>query len=324
MKWMLTLIGALALAACAPIQSTPSLNTNTPTLIVPSTTASPAPSAIASATPLPTATFTPAPPPCDPYSVDYCITAGHFVFQRPILDPLYDSVDPTYRYGSTAGGSRETHHGVEFPAPFGFPVYAAGDGEVIFAGPDNDAVYSPWPKFYGNLIVIQHADQLYTLYAHLSKLDVEARQTVKAGDKIGEVGMTGVALGPHLHFEVRDGNHNGEDYYQTSNPELWLIPKENSLGEPFGALVLAVVNAQQHYQFTPVTLQYYPDPNGDPQTSYDFTTYTAEVTRPGDNAGIGDLPPGRYRITLIFDGHLYERWVDVQSGKLTQVVIVVK
>ena len=62
--------------------------------------------------------------------MDYCITDGHFLFQRPIKSPANTSVDETYRYASTANGTRDPHHGVEFLNKFGTPVYAAGDGVV--------------------------------------------------------------------------------------------------------------------------------------------------------------------------------------------------
>jgi murein DD-endopeptidase MepM/ murein hydrolase activator NlpD len=75
---------------------------------------------------------------------------------------------------------REPHHGVEFLNKFGTPVHAAGDGAVQFAGPDEEAVYSPWRDFYGNVVVIHHADEMYTLYAHLSKVDVQVGDEVKA------------------------------------------------------------------------------------------------------------------------------------------------
>src|ERR1043165_5088078 len=58
---------------------------------------------------------------CDPFSVDYCITDGHFIFQRPIHPPANDRLDQSYLFGSTADGTREPHHGVEFPNPSGTP-----------------------------------------------------------------------------------------------------------------------------------------------------------------------------------------------------------
>src|SRR5688572_14772835 len=210
-----------------------------------------------------TPTALPTKTPCDPSQVDFCITEGHFILQRPVQPPANDLVDPTYRYGSTADGTREPHHGVEFPNASGTPVFAAAEGTILFAGPDQEAIYSPWANFYGNLVVIEHENELFTLYAHLSKIDVEANQKVFAAQKIGEVGRTGGAIGSHLHFEVRQGN--GEDYFAAQNPELWLIPPKDANGSPYGTLMLTVVGEDhQLIKFAKFTLEYYLDPSQSP------------------------------------------------------------
>lgn len=255
--------------------------------------------------------------------VDYCITEGHFRFQRPAHAPANTFVDITYRYGSTANRTRDPHHGVEFQIPFGTPVYAAGDGVVVFAGADEKAVYSPWPNFYGNVIVIQHPDRLYTLYAHLSKIDVAANQSVRAGEKIGEVGQSGSATGPHLHFEVRQGD--GADYSSAQNPELWLVPNPGENGQLLGAMEIAIQNGQgQLVRFAEVTLQKYDDQNQPVGNTLYSVTYDNSMLSGEENIGIGDLPSGRYRIAMQYGGWYRERWVEVQSGRLTQVVFVVK
>lgn len=298
------LISLFLLAACAPAPTAIALTAPSATLSVVSTlTATTVPSSVP---PSPSAT----PIPCDPLAADFCIVDGHFVFQRPIHPPANDSVERTYPYASTAGGTREPHHGVEFINGTGIPVYAAAYGEVIFAGPDEEAIYSPWKNFYGNVIVIRHADDLFTLYAHLSVMDVQAGQQVKVGEKIGEVGRTGGAIGSHLHFEVRRGDV--EDYFSALNPELWLAPKT---GE--GVLAISVVDAQGKYRRADITIQF----DGG---TYFIKTYEAGFLSMDENAALGGLKPGRYRIALLYGGRVYERWVDVQSGKLTQVVIVVK
>jgi hypothetical protein len=178
------------------------------------------------------------------------------------------------------------------------------------------AIYSPWRDYYGNLVVIQHQEDIFTLYAHLSKIDVKAGRQVQAGDKLGEVGQSGVAIGSHLHFEVRRGN--AEDFNSTANPELWLIPRPGN----HGALALTLDNDGRVVPQTAITLQRY-SASGQPVETYYFDTYHPSLEFGEENAGIGDLPAGMYRVTLIYNGHLYERWVEVQSGKLTQVVIVV-
>ncbi len=92
------------------------------------------------------------------------------------------------------GGS--PHEGIDISVPEGTTVGAAGDGKVIFAA-DHGA--------YGNVVIMQHADNYFTVYAHNSKLLVQEGQTVKAGEKIALSGSTGRSSGPHLHFEVRIG-----------------------------------------------------------------------------------------------------------------------
>ncbi|HVV52287.1 MAG TPA: M23 family metallopeptidase [Polyangia bacterium] len=89
------------------------------------------------------------------------------------------------------------HEGIDLPAPIGTPVFAAADGKVVYAG---NAI-----RGYGNLVVIKHAGDLLTAYAHNSVLLVSQGQPVRAGDRIALVGQSGHATGPHLHFEVRSG-----------------------------------------------------------------------------------------------------------------------
>ncbi|MBW3609288.1 MAG: M23 family metallopeptidase [Actinobacteria bacterium] len=87
------------------------------------------------------------------------------------------------------------HAGLDFPAPVGTPVTAAGFGTVVFSGYD--------PSGFGNMIVIGHRFGLRTVYAHLASLAVRRGQAVGVGQLIGTVGTTGRSSGPHLHFELR-------------------------------------------------------------------------------------------------------------------------
>lgn len=88
------------------------------------------------------------------------------------------------------------HHGVDFAAPQGTPVYAASSGVVLNAdmGSLSDA--------FGKVVLIEHGDKLQSLSAHLSRIDVQIGDFVQAGQQIGLVGKTGRATGPHLHFEL--------------------------------------------------------------------------------------------------------------------------
>jgi murein DD-endopeptidase MepM/ murein hydrolase activator NlpD len=86
------------------------------------------------------------------------------------------------------------HNGVDYSAPVGTAVRAVGDGKVVFAGRQNG---------YGNLVQIEHGNGKSTVYAHLSRIDVHEGQHIDQGQRIGAVGATGWATGPHLHFEFR-------------------------------------------------------------------------------------------------------------------------
>lgn len=87
------------------------------------------------------------------------------------------------------------HRGVDYAAPTGTPVKAAGDGKVEFRGSKSG---------YGNTIILQHGGNITTLYAHLSKFaKPKAGSRVRQGDVIGYVGKSGLATGPHLHYEYR-------------------------------------------------------------------------------------------------------------------------
>jgi murein DD-endopeptidase MepM/ murein hydrolase activator NlpD len=98
------------------------------------------------------------------------------------------------------------HAGVDIAACTGSPITAALPGQVVYAG---------WRSGYGKLIIIRHANGLSTRYGHCSSFTVRRGQMVRAGQMIGRVGSTGVATGPHLHFEIR---RNGK----TLNPHTLL------------------------------------------------------------------------------------------------------
>ena len=87
------------------------------------------------------------------------------------------------------------HHAIDIAAPKGTPVYAAVSGTVVFTGWRSDSGG-------GNMIWVRQGTKLYTTYNHLSVIGVRTGQHVSAGQRIGSVGMTGNATGPHLHFEV--------------------------------------------------------------------------------------------------------------------------
>ena len=92
---------------------------------------------------------------------------------------------------------RRMHTGIDWAAPTGTPVSAAGKGRVVSAGREG---------FYGNKVVIDHGGGWQTVYAQLDRFSVKAGDCVDAKAEIGAVGSTGLSSGPHLHFEIlREG-----------------------------------------------------------------------------------------------------------------------
>lgn len=98
-------------------------------------------------------------------------------------------------YSYTDGGSsRSLHNGIDLAAPVGTPVFASAAGRVVMA---KERVIS------GNSVVIEHLPGVFSLYFHLDEIAVQQGQRLHQGQRIGTVGMTGLATGPHLHWELR-------------------------------------------------------------------------------------------------------------------------
>jgi len=102
---------------------------------------------------------------------------------------------PISKYVRTQGV--HGYNGVDMAAPVGTPIYASHDGKVVISR------NSGWNAGYGNYVVIEHEDNVQTLYAHMSYALAVQGAEVSKGDIIGYVGNTGKSTGPHLHFEVR-------------------------------------------------------------------------------------------------------------------------
>lgn len=103
-----------------------------------------------------------------------------------------------WRESPMGNGTGMRHTGIDIPAPMGTPVYSATDGVVIKATWDNTG--------YGNAVFIRYGNGITIIYGHNSQLLVSEGQTVSKGQVISLVGSTGYSTGPHLHFEVREGN----------------------------------------------------------------------------------------------------------------------
>ncbi|SHL79179.1 Murein DD-endopeptidase MepM and murein hydrolase activator NlpD, contain LysM domain [Paracoccus solventivorans] len=113
------------------------------------------------------------------------------VSKLPLAMPVKSAFRFSSHYGARWG---RQHQGIDMAAPVGTPVFATGDGVVVFAG---------WQRGYGNLIKIKHELGTETRYAHLSKIRVKQGQRVSRNTLIGDIGNTGRSTGPHLHYEVR-------------------------------------------------------------------------------------------------------------------------
>ncbi len=111
-------------------------------------------------------------------------------------------------------GTMRAHRGVDYAAPSGTPIHAAGSGKVAFKG---------WQRGYGNVVILKHGGKFSTLYGHMSRFGNERiGQNVQQGQVIGYVGMTGLATGPHLHYEFRiNGVHK--------DPLKVTLPKQEPL-----------------------------------------------------------------------------------------------
>jgi len=121
---------------------------------------------------------------------------GNYFLRYPLQFSRISSIFTNARFHPVLGINRP-HNGVDFAAPIGTPVRTIGDGKVVAAG---------FRSSTGNMIKIQHNDRWSTVYMHLSKISpgVKVGSHVERGQQIGAVGMTGLATGPHLHFEVHE------------------------------------------------------------------------------------------------------------------------
>ncbi|MBL8057023.1 MAG: M23 family metallopeptidase [Anaerolineales bacterium] len=237
----------------------------------------------------------------------------HFYFGRPIGEGGNVFVASNYRYGSTLGNQLETHHGVEFANSQGVPVVAVGNGVVYYAGTDLERQFGPQLDFYGNLVVLQLSEPwlgrpVFALYGHLETVTVQPGQAVAAGEQLGTVGATGVALGPHLHLEVR--LDNPDSYWATRNPELWLAP-----GAGRGTLAVRVANAAGQYlpgmrvsilcsDGAARFLDTYWDPGVNPDDGY------------GENAAFTDVPAGFCELTTLYQGEPLSTHLEVRAGAI--------
>ena len=239
---------------------------------------------------------------------------SHFYFS----DPGIGFIASSYRYGSVGIGQVfAPHHGADFSAPSGAPIQAVAAGTIYYAGNDLDTKFGPQTNFYGNLVVIQLAQAwnghtVYALYGHMSRVDVQTGQPVNAGDVVGAVGATGVALGPHAHLEAREDAP--ESYWDTRNPELWLQPLAGT-----GTLALRVTNKAGFY--LPGVRVNFTCADGAPRY---LDTYWYSGVNPddvyGENAATMGLPPGYCSFDANIAGEqVQQKGALIKAGEITFV-----
>lgn len=127
--------------------------------------------------------------------VDYFQPSGRSM-KRTLMKTPIDGARLSSGYGLRKHpvlGYKKMHKGVDFAAPTGTPIYAAGDGVIEKSG---------WFSSYGKYVRIRHNSELKTAYAHMSRIKAKQGTRVKQGDVIGYVGTTGRSTGAHLHYEV--------------------------------------------------------------------------------------------------------------------------
>lgn len=234
----------------------------------------------------------------------------HFYFASPIAAnevniPVFD-----YRYGGVFFEDI-VHTGIDIPAPRGTPIKAAGAGTVIWAG---YGVYKggyDTTDPYGLAVTIQHDfgyknQPLFTIYGHMSEINVVEGQHVETGDLLGLVGETGAVTGPHLHFEVRMGEN---DFFSTRNPELWLVPPigwgiiagrvTDTIGQPLYDQQILITDPQAEKNWF--------------AWSYGKTTVNSDSYYQ-ENLVIGDIPAGSYLLRATFGGMYFNAPIEVQAG----------
>lgn len=153
---------------------------------------------------------------------DYFTPDGHSVRKAFVRAPvdftrISSSFNPNRKHPIL--NTIRAHRGVDYAAPRGTPIKAAGDGKVIFRGVKNG---------YGNVVILQHGGNITTLYAHMSSFDRKAgiNRRVVQGQTIGYVGRTGLATANHLHYEYRlNGVHR--------NPRTVNLPQAAPISDEY-------------------------------------------------------------------------------------------
>jgi murein DD-endopeptidase MepM/ murein hydrolase activator NlpD len=237
----------------------------------------------------------------------------HFYFARPIAADEVNWPLADYRYGGVFLPD-VVHTGIDIPAEIGVPVLAAGSGRVVWAGYGLFTGSEDLADPYGLAVAIRHdfgyqQEYLFTVYGHLSRVDVARGQQVQAGEVIGLTGETGKVTGPHLHFEVRVGRNT---FSGSRNPELWLAPPQGwgiLAGRVLGTSGAELVSQAVTIRSKETGQDWIVNSYGEGAVNKD--PYYRE------NLVIGDLPAGEYTILMPFAGALVNFDITINPGRVT-------
>jgi|GEM_PF-240037 len=241
----------------------------------------------------------------------------HFWLRSPFAAEFNRLPNVIYPFGDTQNGRYRVHHGVDIANPLGTPVLAPAAATVLYAGPDRPpSTFGPYPDFFGNTIVFLldrpwREQAVYVLYGHLDRIAVSTGQRVQPGQPVGTVGMTGIAIGPHLHLEVRLGS---PAYGHAHNPALWLEPPAgrgvlagqilDGEGRAWTGVNVLLYRLDGGRRLVRVVPTYAPDPDlrYDPDWAETFVA--------------ADLPAGRYELVFKVAGQIHRRQVRIEPGQL--------
>gem|GEM_PF-1503640 len=246
----------------------------------------------------------------------------HFWIERPFAAGYPGQLaSPSYQFGSTAGGRYRLHRGLDISNVNGTPLRAGTIGEVVHAGSDREILLGPYNNFYGNTVVIRldrklevagGALDVYLLYGHLSSVTAQVGQRVQPDDVVGRVGMTGIALGPHLHLEVR---LNENSYGNSINPYLWVKPLANS-----GAVAIRVLTADGR-AWSGASFGLARTDGGWGRQIITYSNQESMIPDPawGENGAMGSVPPGRYYLAGNINGEKLRADFTVYANQTTFV-----
>ena len=248
------------------------------------------------------------------YPIPWALTPhDHFYFARPIGSEQLSWPVADYRYGGVFYEDF-VHSGIDIKLDIGTPVLATAPGKVVWAGYGLSAGEYDKNDPYGKAILLRHdfgfqGNRLYTVYAHLDRVDVEEGQIVRSGQQLGESGKTGKASGPHLHFEVR---YEKDGFFTTYNPELWIAPAQG-----WGILAGRLMNSGgRRLPNQLVTLHSKLD-----EQMWQAISYAGDRSNSDpyyqENLVISDIPAGKYELQIDYLGRRYLTEIEILPGRIT-------